>query len=655
MRTNILTPLDAGDLDAREEYERMFYEAFARVPSNQLVRQLWIWDDEHRRLKTRLAYEEQKIWISRRIDGTPHIAIATNDDPARAQSAAYGFAIPHTPAIFEVLTFFAAGALTFSELRSFWGDFVARMRDAGKTTGYATSATPMLPMYKRAGWEIVEATEIAGEARYFLRLCLDSRPAQTLLRGYESECAASRRFVAELASGGDSRLDLDPTSGRNLYGCRPTPDAAEVNFGATTASTISPEAFEEARACFERLALNNVDARRGAVTAEAEAIACEIAEFASLPGARVWLTPSGTDAAMLATYAIASRASTPLTTIIVGIEETGSGVGHAVVGRHFQPRTPQGMEATPGEQIAPGRDFARIETPLRDDDGAPLGLAQIDAAVQAAVRRELAAGRRVLIHRLDSSKTGLTAPSLCCLDALQAAHGENVEVLVDSCQMRASTASLLGYHRRNWLILITGSKWIGGPPFSGAVIVPASVAAKAPHLPGYDHPDAPATGVVLRWRAALTEWRGFASIPEQRKAAIAKIFADVARRTLGERKNLRAIDGAPGDRAAPGAWDAIPTIFAFAVLRADGEPLGMEALRALFLNLLKARGARPAIRIGQPVKLGAGAALRLSLDARQICNLAQCDNAAANIEKRLLLLFDQIDASLLQGAFAQPV
>jgi hypothetical protein len=191
MRTNILTLFDASDLDVREEYERVFYEAFARVPSNLLVRRLWLWDDEHRRLQTRLAYEDQQIWISRRTDGALHIAIATTRNPALAQSATYGFVIPHAPAIFEVLTFFAAGPLTFSEVRSFWGEFIAKMRDAGNTTGYATSAEPMLPMYKRAGWEIVEKAEIAGETRYFLRLCLNSRPAQSLLRSYDAECAAS--------------------------------------------------------------------------------------------------------------------------------------------------------------------------------------------------------------------------------------------------------------------------------------------------------------------------------------------------------------------------------------------------------------------------------------------------------------------------------
>lgn len=646
MKNGKISRLNPSDPHALEDYERAFYEAFTRVPSNRLVRQLWLWDDERRRLKTRIAYEHQTIWVSRHASGELQIAIAVNDDPVRAQSAAYGFSIPCEAGIFEVLTLFASGPLSYGDIRSFWQDFLAKMRDAGLARGYATSAAPLLPLYKRAGWEIAEKTEIAGEIRYFLTLHLDCGRALELLRGHDAECEDKDRFVSALVSGGDPRLDLDPVTGCNIYGCCPTPDPMEMSFGATTASTISTTAFMTARDSFGRLAPQSEGASSARLRAETQAISREIAELAGLPGARTLLAASGTDAIMLATIMIAERDPSPLTTIIVGIEESGSGVGNAVIGCHFQPRTPNGGVVTPGTPLAPGRDLARIDLPLRDCAGAPLDFAEIDAAVSAAARREISAGRRVVVHRLDSSKTGLTAPSLACLSALEAEHGDRFCVLVDACQLRASTASLTVYHRRGYPVLVTGSKLIAGPAFSGAVILPAGFERPAPILPGYDHVEAPALGVLLRWQAALSEWRGFGAIPEERKVTVARIFAQIAGRAISARMNLRAVVGAPHDRAAEGGWDAHPTIFTFLVTQANGQALGMEELRRLYFLLLERRETTPAMRIGQPVKLGNGgvAALRISLDARRMRALAQSEKVVVETARDLDRLFDRLES-----------
>jgi hypothetical protein len=635
--------LDAADARAVEDYERAFYAAFARVTSNRLVRRLWLWDDEQRRLKTRVAYDDQTIWISRRADGALHIAIAAQFAPLTAQSAAYGFRVPPAPRVFEILAFFAAARLSFGELRSFWAQFVAAMRDAGMGEGYATTAKPLLPIYRRGGWEIVDTTTIDGEARFFLRLSLDCDAAQSLLRAHDAACVDAH-FVAALTGGGDARLDVEPATGRNIYGCRPRPDPDEYRFGSTTASTITAPAFAAARVCHARLAPADAAPSIAARRDEARAIAQEIAELAGLSGARALLAPSGTDAALLATAMIAEQDAAPLTTILVGPEETGSGVADAVLGRYFQRRTPQGLTVVPGASAYCGRAMARVDAPLRGPDGTPLPLAEIDAAVAAAAQREIDAGRRVAIHRLDSSKTGLTAPSLACLDALQAAYGASVSVLVDACQMRVSAASLGAYHRRGWPILVTGSKMIGGPAFSGAVILPADCDAPPPDVPGYDPPEAPALGALLRWRAALVEWRAFADVPDARKAACSQRFADLVSRRIAERPWLRAVPGGPSDRAAPGGWGAAPSIFSFQLLARDGAALGFSELRRLFLALLEPQGEAPAMRIGQPVALGAaGAALRIALDARAMSRLTQNADALAQIDAALARLLNRLE------------
>jgi hypothetical protein len=188
--------LDAADPGIRREYERAFYEAFARVQTNRLVRRLWLWDDENLRLRVRLAYEDHAIWASRRANGELHYAIAAHADPTRAQSAAYGFEIPHEPGVFEVLTFFAAGPTSFAEARAFWRSFLAHMRAAGLARGYATCASRMLPLYTRAGWEAVAAREIESETRHFLELRFDSPRVLTLLDARGVDRGGGARFEA---------------------------------------------------------------------------------------------------------------------------------------------------------------------------------------------------------------------------------------------------------------------------------------------------------------------------------------------------------------------------------------------------------------------------------------------------------------------------
>ena len=75
----------------------------------------------------------------------------------------------------------------------------------------------------------------------------------------EFDIGGVRRLVlppaeALLREGGDTRLALDPVSGRNRYGCASRPDPGLGHFGSATASTISPEGYAAADALRTRLA-----------------------------------------------------------------------------------------------------------------------------------------------------------------------------------------------------------------------------------------------------------------------------------------------------------------------------------------------------------------------------------------------------------------
>jgi hypothetical protein len=162
--------LNSSDPAAVQEYETAFYQAFARVTTNRLVQKLWLWDHETARVKTRVHYQDQLICTLRDQTGRLRSAMAFNVKLQQFQGAAYGFAAPPVPSVsFEVLTFFASAAQTLAVCAKFWSGCLALLSGRGLTTGYATTAPRPLPMYRRAGWRVLQEQEIESEKRYFLR------------------------------------------------------------------------------------------------------------------------------------------------------------------------------------------------------------------------------------------------------------------------------------------------------------------------------------------------------------------------------------------------------------------------------------------------------------------------------------------------------
>ena len=77
---------------------------------------------------------------------------------------------------------------------------------------------------------------------------------------------------------------------------------------------------------------------------------------------------------------------------------------------------------------------------------------------------------------MDSSKLGWSGPSEACLQDIAATWPSQVVVVMDACQMRLGLPQLQDYLARNYLVLMTGSKFFTGPAFSGALLVPAGLA-----------------------------------------------------------------------------------------------------------------------------------------------------------------------------------
>ena len=417
-------------------------------------------------------------------------------------------------------------------------------------------------------------------------------------------------FISALLSDGDSRIATDSRTGLNKYLCPPLPAPDLVCASSCTASPMSVQGFERAAEAFSRIA-GATSARQRAdrqrdLSDQIEARLLRY--FAATSLARAWLCPSGTDALLTTTLLLAAeRPNEALTVVLPAAAETGTGVPMAAIGRVFD-----GPDS--GTPLA-GCVGRTIEVPLRLADGSPCPEDRVNDAFAAAAAKgpDKASDRttsRVIVYLTHGSKTGLIAPT---------SPPEGVEVIVDACQGRIEPATVAAYLGRGWPVVVTGSKFFGGPAFSGAVLFPRArrLQTYLPTHPGA-HPAAPGAGLgtLLRWTAALAEIDAF----EPRAAAAADILADriaIIRQALADNPALVPVEGlsAPSGRPNGEGWADLPSIFTFGVR--DPADRG-RLLSATELRPLHERLARGGILLGQPVGLGRFGGLRIAMGARDL-------------------------------------
>ncbi|MDR3512835.1 MAG: hypothetical protein P4L73_14460 [Caulobacteraceae bacterium] len=472
-----------------------------------------------------------------------------------------------------------------------------------------------------------------------------------------------------LAQGGDARLTLDPATGLNKYGCPPAPVTSRLDFASSTASVISKAAFAEADALRDRLARSAVPAA-AAYALELDRLRGELVALKGLfglSGLEIAFAASGTDLHLMVAELVGGEPAHPLTCLAVEAEETGSGVPQALCGRHFSDRAALGAAVAPGAAVgAAASTFVAV--PARDAAGELRDGAEIEAELDALVLEASEAGRRVLLTVADVSKTGLIAPGLSAVMALRRRFPRTLEVLVDACQFRLAPATLRAYLEAGLMVAVTGSKFLTGPTFSGALFVPAAAGERlrarllkpgfalysaraewpAGWVAGAALPDAANFGLLLRWRAAVAELAAFRALPEARVAGFLSAFADAVEARLAVDPQLEPVATRPLDRRAIGAaggWDAVPTIFPFRLRAAPGAGfLSLAETEAVYRALRDA-----GVRLGQPVACGApdGApvsALRLCASARLA--VEALGEGGAGAEAVIARALDALDAAV---------
>ena len=168
---------------------------------------------------------------------------------------------------------------------------------------------------------------------------------------------------------------------------------------------------------------------------------------------------------------------------------------------------------------------------IRDGNGRQLSSCEIDLAVFQAAADAAMAGAHVIVHLVAHSKTGIHAPSLDAIRCLKAEMQNDVTIVVDAAQGRLAPEAYQTVLKGGSLLSLTGSKFFGGPPFCGALLVPSNCQPSGrglKQLPSgfndYFSRDALPeswtqlrsqcddwfnTGLLLRWTAAIAEMTAF--------------------------------------------------------------------------------------------------------------------------------------------------
>ena len=166
--------IEPADSEALERFERAFHASFSRAKANRLVRLLWHWDDEAGRIRPRIPYADQHIYVRWHEDGEVDSAMAVNWRLAEYQAALLGFPPPPTElrGHCEILALFSRRDADLVGLRSFLCSSAEELLRLGYSTADATCTDRLLPVYRHIGGEPLAQRSIDGENRTLLRFQL---------------------------------------------------------------------------------------------------------------------------------------------------------------------------------------------------------------------------------------------------------------------------------------------------------------------------------------------------------------------------------------------------------------------------------------------------------------------------------------------------
>eukprot|EP00928_Gymnodinium_smaydae_P056611 TRINITY_DN39973_c0_g1_i1.p1 TRINITY_DN39973_c0_g1~~TRINITY_DN39973_c0_g1_i1.p1 ORF type:complete len:626 (+),score=95.85 TRINITY_DN39973_c0_g1_i1:131-2008(+) len=162
--------------------------------------------------------------------------------------------------------------------------------------------------------------------------------------------------------------------------------------------------------------------------------------------------------------------------------EVGSATKDAAGGRHISTTLPSGHGAKAGASIFGGQELPveAVEVKLREPSGKLRASASVDSEIEGLVTEALESNHHevCVVHLVAGCKTGHASPSLQVMDRLSARFGKRVIPLFDGCQVRLRDGTIRDFVERGYGVMVTGSKFYGGPPFCGAALLNEELTAE---------------------------------------------------------------------------------------------------------------------------------------------------------------------------------
>ena len=262
----------------------------------------------------------------------------------------------------------------------------------------------------------------------------------------------------------------------------------------------------------------------------------------------------------------------------------------------------------------------------------------------------------VILHIVDSSKLGYRMDFVEDIKSLNRQYSKRLLTVIDACQSRADISRIRQYLKYGCMVIITGSKFEEGPPFSGATIIPEMITDSltkedfvffpdglknfiteydvsgsikdmlSEHLPSWMN-----CGLMMRWTCALINWQNYRSIEQEyRNRMVREWIANF----LNLAKQYPDLEIFSGGEAQQGAVGDLNSIISLKIIYHD-KPIQIDDARTIYhllfkditLHLPEVQGnekcsvLKQRFLIGQPVNLGHFAVLRVALGAKLVCRI----------------------------------
>ncbi|MFW6233712.1 MAG: hypothetical protein ACOC3Z_03560 [Nanoarchaeota archaeon] len=455
-----------------------------------------------------------------------------------------------------------------------------------------------------------------------------------------------QEFENLLTSGGDERLELGK-NGLNKYLTGLRPENNLIERSSCTASNIKKDEYFYSFNLYKKLKKGNIK-----FSEEMEDIHKRIRNIFKIENNHSIITiPSGTDSEYIplwiAQYFFSDNKN--VTNIICGSGEIGKDCPISASGLYHKKKLPSSRETKPNK-ILQGLSKPRlVEFPNRDEKTGRI--LNIFDDIITEIKNEIEKNDNfVILHILESSKLGHRYDEMNKIIDLANKYVNHLLIVVDACQSRTDINRIRNYLKIGCVVLITGSKFEQGPPFSGAVLIPHKIKisknkkVKFPEglkdfVTKYDVsgpidfikeqlPKRMNMGLMFRWNIGITNWEDYRKLNFNTRKFIVNSWVDKIIKLIKKYQNISLFSGG---EYQPGSVGDVNSIFSlklthknkflnynelknvFYLMRKDMKNISSLSSCYNEKNFLKKK-----FLVGQPVSINNLNIIRIALGARMV-------------------------------------